>query len=209
MKAAGFGIISDQDCAIFHCENSYSSSSGDDGRDAPRKNVSSVVVDSSQGSNKTIVEIWYKSIGGNSYNHAFIVVTAPDGQRAFVRGGPSGDGGGGAGGLASDSLATDGHSYGNLVVNSGPYVPGTVDWTEKPVATMKVLSTNESAASIYSKLLSFGSLVNKSGLTYHPLSVNSNAFAHQAVMVLGVSRPQAKVWAPGSDTHLNVLRGGP
>jgi RHS repeat-associated protein len=110
MKAAGFGIISDQDCAIFHCENSYSSSSGDDGRDAPRKNVSSVVVDSSQGSNKTIVEIWYKSIGGNSYNHAFIVVTSPDGQRSLLRGGPSGDSCGAAGWLASDSMATDGHS---------------------------------------------------------------------------------------------------
>lgn len=162
------------------------------------------VTANTQAQGKTTVDIRYVPIGDQGYHHSFIVVTAPNGERAYVRGGPGGNNHGGLGQLLEDS-SSNGRSYGNLTVEWGAYVPGTIDYTESPSAILPVLTTGQSPGAVMQKLVHFGAIVNASRITYHPLSTNSNAFAHQAVTVLGVSRPEAKVWAPGSDTPLTVL----
>jgi RHS repeat-associated protein len=173
---------------------------------ANAKNLPGVTVSAkAPAGEKTQVDIRYVPIGGQGYHHAFVVVTAPNGARFFIRGGPGGDNHGGFGQLLEDASASNGRSYGNLTVQWGMYVPGTIDYTTSPSAILPVLTTTDSPSDVVQKLVRFGEEVNASGIAYHPLSTNSNAFAHQAVTVLGVSRPEAKVWAPGNGTPLTVL----
>lgn len=152
------------------------------------------------------VELRYRLLGkadGSYYTHTYIVVTGPDGEQfymgAFGTGDPSND----ASALLSDQVGYD--QWGKLHAVWGDFneqVAGS-DWLVKPLASQTVLQTTSvSMDDIESKLIAFGKEINAEDLDYHALTTNSNAFANQAVSVLGIARPTPPVWAPGYQTVL-------
>jgi hypothetical protein len=96
--------------------------------------------------------------------------------------------------------ATD-SGYGNLTVHDGA-VAAAIEGRSPTVASQTAVRTTDTFESVVSKLSTFGAEVNQAGIRYGHASSNSNAFAHQAVTVLGAKRPSAAVFAPGSDTEL-------
>ena len=52
------------------------------------------------------------------------------------------------------------------------------------------------------KLNAYAATVNEHHIVYGATTSNSNAYAHEAVTVLGVGRPDPIVDAPGHDTKL-------
>ena len=158
----------------------------------------------------TKVQIGYKKIGqlgGDSYHHAYVKVVGPDGQSYYIRGGPSSDGGGSGlsavGSDASGSGSSGGVFYGDLKITDG--IEAMRIETMQPDADLQtVYTSNRSFSDVVDQLRSFGNAVTRANIGYSPYSTNSNAFAHQSIEALGVPRPSASVWAPGSDSILDV-----
>ena len=151
-------------------------------------------------SGQTVVEVRYNDLAGG-YKHAYIVVTLPDGQEWFIRGQPSYQ----TGGVTAVSGASVGASegqWGDLVVVGGKYEDGTIDYTTAPAARQVVFTTTGDPGLYINRLTQFGNMVNQAGITYNPISMNSNTFAHQAVTILGVQRPNPAAFAPASNSIL-------
>lgn len=87
-------------------------------------------------------------------------------------------------------------------------MPGTVDYTTSPAASVTVLSNNLPAAGYISQLSQYQGAVNGAGIPYNPFSTNSNAYAAGAVQSVGLTAPTPPVWAPGAGTQLSIPGGG-
>lgn len=95
-------------------------------------------------------------------------------------------------------------AVGQLYGQSGPYVPGTIDYSTDPTATQTLINDNQ-PASVYNALLqNWVNDLNNADIPYNPFTANSNAFAHQGAAILGISRPQPAAWAPGANYVLPV-----
>jgi hypothetical protein len=155
-------------------------------------------------SERTTVEIRYGKIRGiPAARHAFIVATGPKGQQFGLRAGPSArtEGSGVPVSSGGDGVA------GVLETQARNFDERFVDFAADVVATQTVLSTDQPFKEITAALSGFASSVDAARIQYKLLTTNSNAFAHQAVTVLGIVRPSPIVFAPGSNTHL-PLPGG-
>jgi hypothetical protein len=159
------------------------------------------------------VEIRYNPIGLtlDIAAHSYLVVSESDGSNPwFYRAGPAPgkigpSASSGSSNSISSGIASSGSlGYGNIYAQSGPYVPGTIDYRVSPRASITVIDDNLPASYYTQKLDSFVSAVNAAAIPYAALSTNSNAFAAQAVGSLGVPRPEAPTLAPGSQTVLPV-----
>jgi hypothetical protein len=175
------------------------------------------------------IEVRYNKLGGigsASYYHAYVVVTDNSGRQTYYRGGPSAGGpsGGSSGQLSSASGGSSsgasgsnsnssnstspcgkgGNSgpWGAISTNSGPYVPGTIDWNPNKTPSVTVLDNSDPAGPYNQALRSAFNKIGNANIVYNPLRTNSNSAAHQAIQDIGLPRPKAPVWAPGSSTDL-------
>ncbi len=145
---------------------------------------------SAAGPKQTTVEIRYSRIRGIPFaRHAFVVVTGPGGQQFGARGGPFGSGEG---------------LFGSIQAEAGTFDARFSDYDAVVVASETALVTNQPYSEVVTALSEFAAAVNTARIPYNPLTTNSNAFAHQAVTVLGISRPTSPVFAPGSSTELQL-----
>jgi RHS repeat-associated protein len=159
-------------------------------------------------SSDPIVEIRYRQMGinpftGNPYYHSYVVVTdVATGEQFFTAAYASGDPDDPAAALESDQFGS-GPGFGDLYAVAGPYDASIgLDYQPTPDASQVVLNTDEPMEEIEAILSDYAAHITSLHLEYHALSVNSNAYAHQAVTALGIGRPMAAVNAPGSDTVL-------
>lgn len=149
----------------------------------------------------TKVELRYNKISVFGYTHAYVLVTAPNGDKTVIRAGPGGNGIGSST-VPGNQSDWDGTIFGDLHASvSDAY--DSKDYTEgEQVASQEVLATNASYDSVVKALSDFADAVNNEQINYNPFAANSNSFAHEAVSVLGVQRPTPAAWAPGSGTKL-------
>jgi hypothetical protein len=124
----------------------------------------------------------------------YIIVTDVDGTKTEVRAGPSARGG-----------------SGTVVASVERYQRYSTEWgpDEQPypyIAAREVVPENgEPAAPLIDALTGYANLINEVKIPYRRLSTNSNAFAREALDVVGIPAPRTPVWAPGYDTSLPRL----
>jgi RHS repeat-associated protein len=182
------------------------------------------------------VEVRYAKIGLFWY-HAYVVVTDTDGSQTYYRGGPSSNafpgasllGSGGSASQRSGSNANGSNSsnssspgsgaarvggrtgpWGPIQGDSGPYVPGTVDWDPNPSPTVVVLDDNE-PCKCKDKLQAALDRIGNANIPYNPFGDNSNATAHEIIQDAGFPRPTPPpgVWAPGNGNRLSPVETPP
>jgi RHS repeat-associated protein len=177
------------------------------------------------------IDIRYTSIGPG-YTHSYLVVTDTNGARTYFRAGPSAGGpssgssgilSSASGGSTSQSSGSGSNSsnssspgsgpggagantgpFGALHADSGAYVPGTIDFEDKPAASNTLLKNDQPAAGYIKDLQQYSDAVNDTNIPYNPLSTNSNAYAAGAAKSLGLTVPTPTVRAPGAGTDLGV-----
>lgn len=116
--------------------------------------------------------------------HLFIVYTDSTGTEFYYRGGPGGT-----------CPGVDGGSYGIIITNDGPYVPGTVDWG--PAAPSVTVMSGASACGKDSCFTSELRRIDGTCTPYSPTGPNSNTVASTLLSNCGVPR-RKPVWiAPG------------
>ena len=152
----------------------------------------------------TTVELLYTETPIAGAYHAFALVTGPDAEQYYARGGTLArtEGAGLPNFLGGEGI------FKTIDAQYGSYQPGTVDYTTEPVARQTVLRSGDPGA--YGKftgiLRDFANGVNTDGIPYRPFTQNSNSFAFTAVGLLpGATVPMPQVYAPGYDT---ILRRG-
>ena len=150
---------------------------------------------------------------GQKLSHCFLVVTEPGGGPYYFRGGPSGNGGLGAASSNSHyGTGAGGDSgYGNIVTNSGAYLPGTIDWptSSTPQTGSKTYINNDKPCTcIKNQLNKALQDIQNAGTPYNPLSTNSNSTAFQALQSIGVTPGVAPAPAPGWGIPLPDGGGG-
>jgi RHS repeat-associated protein len=91
--------------------------------------------------------------------------------------------------------------WGPIVTESGPYLPGTVDWEPGTPPTITVLNDDQPCACnpCFDKILQ---AIQNSKIPYNPLSTNSNAVISTILQACGFGTPNPPVWAPGWGTTL-------
>jgi len=150
---------------------------------------------------KTTVDLSYTTIDGIPFaRHGFLIVTGPDRQRIGVRAGPAAR----SVGLGSPASSGGDGIFGALTTQVAELGPDFIDSNAAVVASQQVLVTDRPFSEIVGALRQFSNQVNAAGIRYNPLGANSNAFAHQAVTVLGVPRPPPIVFAPGARMVLRL-----
>jgi RHS repeat-associated protein len=124
--------------------------------------------------------------------HSFVTITNNQtGEVWIARAGPGGPGGN--------------WLFGSIKATVVPDVPGsTLDYGATVNGSQVMLNTNVDPATLVGQLSQFSNAVNQAQIGYNPLTQNSNSFAFQAIQLLTGSRPQSPVWAPASQTILNV-----
>ena len=95
-------------------------------------------------------------------------------------------------------------SYGDLIATAGAYKNylGKLDYDQPYDVAEIVLHTDQPYSDLVNKLNAYAATVNEHHIVYGATTSNSNAYAHEAVTVLGVGRPDPIVDAPGHDTKL-------
>jgi RHS repeat-associated protein len=147
------------------------------------------------------VELRYNSIPATLFiaSHAYIVVSETDGTNPTVfRGGPSNEG------LSASSGSSGGAGFGTILAEEAPYIPGSVDFTNSPRARTVVINDDRPASYYTEQLQRYNSAVNSAAIPYAPRTTNSNAYAAQGMETLGVPRPKAPTYAPGTETVLDL-----
>jgi hypothetical protein len=157
----------------------------------------------------THVLIGYTYVGtspltGEAFYHSYVEVIGPDHEVYFIRGGPGGEGNG-LEALVSDasgSTSLSNGGLGNLTATFGD------DARRIDAGRTFMMSSagfvSQPFSEVQKALEQFGEAVDIAKIPYGPVSTNSNAFAFQAVTVLGLSRPTPPIWVPGHDTVLQV-----
>jgi hypothetical protein len=173
------------------------------------------------------VEVRANKLSSLGYYHMFIVFTDENGKEYFLRGGPSGSGGGSAassgelsGGSSragSDSTSGSGSNpsaasdssrggigpYGDIVTKYGEYLPGTIDYdTGAPAVTVM---NGVDACAKYAELTAQMDAITASHTRYNPLGPNSNSVVFTSLKNVGITpKTPDDVWAPGKDAEIDV-----
>ena len=126
--------------------------------------------------------------------HAYILVTDHvEGTTKVYRAGP---------GLNLFTILRKG-SFGNINAESATFKKRAPDYTNYPASSLIVLRTDVSASTFNARLSAFVNGINAApGIQYRLLTQNSNSFAYQALVTIGIHRPARQGFAPGSQTEL-------
>ncbi len=150
---------------------------------------------------------------GSNVSHCFIVVTEPGGGSSYFRGGPSSSGGTllDASSHSNSGIGVSGDSgFGNIVNNSGAFVPGTIDWpTDSTPSTgaTTYIDNDKPCGCIENELNRALQNIQNANIPYNPLSTNSNSVAFRALQGIGVNPGVAPAPAPGWGIPLPVSSG--
>jgi hypothetical protein len=130
---------------------------------------------------------WSPPGGRLTAYHLYLVYTDEYGRQFYCRGGPQ----------------NDVPSFGNVIVESGPYVPGTVDWDPDAVAQTLVsgLAAHRSDACLERTLRRIAAL----DVRYDIGGPNSNTVVRTLLEKCGLPVQQPASVAPGFG-HPNLLR---
>ena len=142
------------------------------------------------------VEVRFFKLGLGWY-HAYVVTTDPNGSQTYFRGGPSGAGpsGGSPGQLSGATSGSD--SWGPIITNTGPYVPGTVDYQTGHPPSVTVHDDNEPCTCIDEKFAKSLKDIEAAKIPYNPFGPNSNSVARGVIQGGGFPAPTPPVWVPG------------
>ncbi|HZT02378.1 MAG TPA: RHS repeat-associated core domain-containing protein [Steroidobacteraceae bacterium] len=128
--------------------------------------------------------------------HAYLVSTDLDGSQKYFRGGPAG----------SPNLMS---VYGNVVTQSGPYLPGTKDWSDHSRPDIRLLDNNGPCGCINSELSGILDKIQAADVPYVPLpfgeplsGYNSNSVAGTLARSAGFQVPSLPVPAPGFSLNI-------
>ncbi|MFA5253212.1 MAG: DUF4157 domain-containing protein [Methanoregula sp.] len=138
-------------------------------------------------------------IGGILFSHLYIVYTDAAGDEYYFRGGPAHGGvGGGFLGWGAD--------FGNIVVDCGRYLPGTIDYLQN--ADSITVLTGIGACQAIPTLFGQVGIINGLNVPYHPSGPNCISVVSH--MLYQIGQPfTSPVWVnPGSDTPLNAIHHG-
>jgi RHS repeat-associated protein len=145
--------------------------------------------------------------GGPSGGSSGQLSGGSSGSGSATAGGSSSPGSSGSGNSTSPGATPNGGgnngSWGPIQAESGPYVPGTVDWNPNPTSS-QTLEDDGKPCGCGGAMQNYVNQVNSSNIPYNPFNTNSNAFATGAAQAGGFSPGPAPVWAPGSTTTLPV-----
>jgi RHS repeat-associated protein len=159
---------------------------------------------------KTKVEVHFDEIRAfRRAHHAYLVLRDSHGVGIVFRGGPTGSCGPDAASKdASGSVgASDDLGCGYLTeAGSGDlYAPGRADYPKEPgdnVASVTVPDVRQSLIELLSGFEADARQIEDLHLPYHPISQNSNSFAHTLLVKENLVSPSPPVWSPGWDKIL-------
>jgi hypothetical protein len=149
--------------------------------------------------------------GGKPYYHTFIVVD--DGKsKTYYRGGPESGGGfsDATRGTTGSGRSSGGSGYGQVVAESGPFVPNSIDYNNGQSVLIYQANLNPAdVARVKASLQSDVNAVNSANVQYWPTGPNSNSFVGGSMRRLGynVTSPES-MWIPGLDQNVASLQGG-
>jgi hypothetical protein len=131
--------------------------------------------------------------------HAYIVTTDPSGLQTYFRGGPAG---------SPNAGFTS--PYGNVVTKTGPYVPGTPDWTNQWRPQLRLEDDGQPCGCVNSKFTDTLSQIQSAQVPYYPIVLgmpfggyNSNSVAGTLIREVGLQAPVLPVGnAPGFYTNI-------
>jgi hypothetical protein len=143
---------------------------------------------------------WLDAIIG--WYHAYVVTTDPNGGQNYFRGGPSAGGpsGGSSGQLGGASSGSN--SWGPIITETGPYLPGTVDYQTGNPPSVTVHEDDKPCTCIDEKFSKTLKDIEAAKIPYNPFGPNSNSVAKKTVESGGFSAPTPPVWVPGWNTPL-------
>lgn len=164
------------------------------------------------------VEVRYTSIGATLgiANHAFVTTTDADSTN-FYRGGPESRTGGSNSGSSNSGSSGSGSSgssngnpnagvFGNIATDYGPYVRGTVDWTETPSGQHTVAERPGNCDAIDASMARTADRIEAAGTPYRVLGPNSNSVARELLDQAGIPGIQPIVTAPGWSSDVPLGR---
>ena len=126
----------------------------------------------------------FVGLGGHGFDHLFIIETDTSARELFYRGG-----------IGNRCAGTWPPFYG-ISTDSGPYLPGTVDW--HPGAPSVTVATGAAAMGKGSCCSSQLARIRASCTSYNPLGPNSNTVVKTLLANCGLPlRKPAGSWAPG------------
>ena len=151
-------------------------------------------------------------IFGKNFSHCYIVVTDPQGNQTYFRGGPSSDGNGFSATAHSGFLTRPGgdSGYGRIETESGKHTSGAIDWPtpDNPLTGSKTYINNSLPCTCISNQLDKAMrAINSAGINYNPLSTNSNSTAFLGLQSLGLDPGVAPAPAPGWGIPLPLNMG--
>jgi hypothetical protein len=180
------------------------------------------------------IQIAYIPIGNGQVGayHQFLLYTRDNGEQHYVHGGPSSQRGDFSGEASGSKSPADPSTYGNIVVQTGKYVPDTPDfptiktdngraldqkrfdsWHKQDVLTGTDADLDPKWAEVERNAIAIG----QQYIPYRPLTQNSNSLASESLRRSGIDAPDASFyglpwggeigvlpWAPGSNNRLDV-----
>ncbi|MEO8007740.1 MAG: RHS repeat-associated core domain-containing protein, partial [Betaproteobacteria bacterium] len=155
--------------------------------------------------------------GSQKYFRGGPSAAGPSGGASSVLGSASGGSASGSSGSRSSGASNSSNSsspgsglggpranngpWGPINTNSGPYLPGTVDY-ETGAPPSVVMQDDNEPCGCNSAFASTLNNIQNAQIPYNPLSTNSNATARALLQGAGFSPTTPPVWAPGWSTPL-------
>lgn len=143
-------------------------------------------------------------IGGVTWHHLYILATDAAGRQSCLRAGPEclpienlagrksqrGD-------PLEDYAASPAAPYGVILISSGAYEPGAVDFD--PVAANVVLASGEAAARLWDNVQQAAKALGEERIRYDPVGKGANWAIMEALHRCGVRAAlPPRRWAPGA-----------
>ena len=126
-------------------------------------------------------------------HHTFLQITTPEGYVIATGAGPDSPFG-----VIGPIFSTFG---GGTAIEPVPG-PNFRDFGADPIFAQVVGYVDLSASEIRSRIQAYSQEVNSSLIPYSTLDQNSNSYAFQSTIIFGISRPDAILWAPASQSLL-------
>ena len=92
--------------------------------------------------------------------------------------------------------------WGPIVTDSGPYVPGTIDYQTGTPPSVTVHDDDKACDELNKKLGSAMQAIEDKAVPYNPFTQNSNSTVREALERSGLRQPVPPVWAPAWQTQL-------
>ena len=158
---------------------------------------------------QTEIEVHFDEIPGFSFaHHAYLLVKDPHGLTIAFRGGPSIPVNGGSSDAAEDlsnlipNSADIGEGYISKAGSGEVFGPLHIDWPRKPgddVAFVEVPDVKQAFQQVRASFMNAAQTIDDLHIPYHPVSQNSNSFAHTLLVKANLYSPPPPVLTPGWD----------